>query len=280
LPTLTALSTSTANTMIKFKSLSSGSCGNCYFLGIFNCENKLEHSILIDSGVSLRRAKKELAFDGIAVEQIDAILVTHDHMDHIRSLGSYCKHLKKPVWASETLHQALSRHSMTYSWIADCRRVLKKGSTQIVPDHISVNHFVVPHDATETLGYSIDLDGYKVVIMTDIGRMTPEALEEARKANTVIIEANYDAYMLEHGPYPQELKDRIRNGNGHLSNEQCAQAISEFKHEGLGNIFLCHLSEHNNTPELALDACRPSIEGTNIRLTTLPRETALKLTVL
>lgn len=268
--------------MIKFKSLSSGSCGNCYYLGIFDPEGSHQYSILIDTGVSLRRAKKELQRDGIAVEEISAILVTHDHMDHIRSLGSYCKKLQKPVWASEKLHQALSHHSMTHTWIADCRHILKKGETEIVPGHIYARHFIVPHDATETLGYSISLDGYRFVIMTDIGRMTPEAMEVACQADTVVIESNYDLYMLRHGPYPKELQDRICQGNGHLSNEECANAIKEFLHPGLKNIFLCHLSEHNNTPELALAASRDAIESAsdeNIpRLTALPRQTPLQLT--
>lgn len=266
--------------MIKFKSLSSGSCGNCYFLGIYNDEGRLEHSILIDAGVSLRRAKKELSRDGIAVEQIEAILVTHDHMDHIRSLGSYCKHLKKPVWASERLQQALSHNSMVHSWIADCRRVLKKGDTEIVPGRISVRHFIVPHDATETIGYSILLDDYRFVIMTDIGKMTPEAMKEASEARTVVIESNYDLEMLRHGPYPVVLQDRICQGNGHLSNAECAEAISEFWHEGLDNIFLCHLSDHNNTPELAVSTSMKALEGRQTRLLALPRQTPSPVIVL
>ncbi|MCQ2176808.1 MAG: MBL fold metallo-hydrolase [Bacteroidales bacterium] len=272
--------------MIKFKSLSSGSCGNCYFLGIYDDEGRHQCSVLIDAGVSLRRAKKELQRDGIAIEEISAILVTHDHMDHIRSLGSYCKKLQKPVWASETLHQALSHHSMTHSWIADCRHVLKKGETEIVPGHICAKHFIVPHDATQTIGYSLDLDGYRFVIMTDIGSMTPEALAEASLADTVVIESNYDLDMLRHGPYPKELQDRICQGNGHLSNSECADAIRKFIHPGLKNIFLCHLSEHNNTPELALQASAEAIGSScassdrKPRLLALPRQTPLQLTVL
>lgn len=266
--------------MIKFKSLSSGSCGNCYFVGMYGGDGKLEHSLIIDTGVSLRRAKKELSRDGIAIEQVDAILVTHDHMDHIRSLGSWCKHLKKPVWASETLHQALSHNSMAHPWIADCRHILRKGETEIIPGLVRVRHFIVPHDATQTLGYSIDLDGYRLVMMTDIGHMTDEALSEASQAETVVIEANYDLDMLLCGPYPEVLRNRIRMGNGHLSNAECAQAISIFRHEGLKNVFLCHLSDHNNTPELACNTCKPALDGCGTRLTALPRQTPSPLTIL
>ena len=266
--------------MIKFKSLSSGSCGNCYFFGSFSPEGHLEHAFLIDAGVSPRRAKKELQRDGIALEQVEAILVTHDHLDHIRSLGSYCKHLKKPVWGTETLLNALSHHSMVHSWIADCRRVLKKDETEIIPGCLTARHFIVPHDATQTLGYSLDFCGCRIVVMTDIGKMTPEGLKEASEAHSVIIEANYDPWMLAHGPYPKELQDRICSGHGHLSNGECAEAVSKFMHEGLRNVFLCHLSEHNNTPQLALEACRKPLDGTSVRLVALPRQTPLPLTVL
>ena len=87
--------------------------------------------------------------------------------------------------------------------------------------------------------------------MTDLGRMVPQALSFARQADTVVIESNYDPEMLRTGPYPKDLQDRIRGGHGHLSNPECAEALRAFLHPGLRNVFLCHLSEHNNTPELA-----------------------------
>ena len=130
---------------------------------------------------------------------------------------------------------------------------------------------MVPHDATQTLGYAIMIDGYKFVIMTDIGRMTKEALDLASQADTVVIESNYDPVMLKNGPYPPELQDRIRNGFGHLSNQECARAVAQFSHSGLRNVFLCHLSEHNNTPELARDCTRAVLDPA-IRLVPLPRE--------
>lgn len=263
--------------MIRFKSLSSGSCGNCYFLGIFSDEGRCEHSLIIDTGVSLRRAKKDLQRDNIAVEEIDAILVTHDHNDHIRSLGSWCKRLKKPVWTTGRLHDALTCNYMVHPWISDCRRKLSdSGWSEPVPGHIRVRWFEVPHDATQTVGYAIDMDGYMFVIMTDVGAITDEALEMARQARTLVIEANYDYDMLVHGPYPKALQDRICGGRGHLSNDDCAAAIRAARHEGLDNIFLCHLSEHNNTPDLAVGACREAA-GTS-RLTALPRQTPSQIT--
>lgn len=265
---------------IKFKSFSSGSCGNCYFIGIFPEEgHRCEAGVLIDAGVSPRRIKKEMQSDGLCFDDFSAVLVTHDHMDHIRSLGSFCKHIGKPVWATEVLHRALCRHSMTRYQINDYRMELRPSAwNDVVPGRISARYFVVPHDATETVGYAILLDSYKFVIMTDIGRMTDEALNWARQADTVVIESNYDPEMLRLGPYPPDLQKRIRNGHGHLSNPECAEAIRAFNHEGLQHIFLCHLSEHNNTPELAY---RTSLEAAGgIPLVPLPRQTASPLYIL
>ena len=206
---------------IKFKSLSSGSCGNCYFLGIFEESDegsRCECAVLVDAGVSPRRLKKELQRDGISLECISSILITHDHLDHIRSLGSYCKHLRLPVWLTPELSRVLSRHFMTARQIGGLRNELETGWNDIVPGRIRARYFVVPHDASQTVGYAVELDGYRFMIMTDAGRMTAEAASLASEAQTVVIESNYDYEMLRHGPYTKALQDRICGGHGHLSN--------------------------------------------------------------
>jgi len=260
----------------RFKSFSSGSCGNCYFLGIFSEEGKCECGVLIDAGISPRRLKKEMLKDGLDFDSFAGILITHDHLDHIRALGSYCKHVETPVWTTRVLMNALARHTVTRDHLTAYRRELGQGWNEIVEGRIKVRYFVVPHDAKQTVGYAIMLDDYKFVIMTDVGRMTPEALSLASQADTVVIESNYDAHMLMNGPYPKELQDRIRGGQGHLSNDECAAAIYEFEHEGLRNVFLCHLSEHNNTPKLAHNCSRKVLDP-SVRLVPLPRATASPL---
>jgi phosphoribosyl 1,2-cyclic phosphodiesterase len=230
--------------MVKFMSLSSGSCGNCYYFG------NDKSGIIIDAGVSLRRLKKVLQEHEMTLDSFSAVLVTHDHLDHIRHLGSFCKRLAKPVYTTETIHNALARHTFTAPTIGPCRKVLAEGEWNQIGD-FNVRYFVVPHDATQTVGYAIEFEGYKFVIMTDVGRMTDEAVEFARQAQTVVVESNYDMDMLMQGPYPYELKMRIVQGCGHLSNDECASAIKRFWHPGLRNIFLCHLSENNNTHEQA-----------------------------
>ena len=263
---------------VRFKSFSSGSCGNCYFIGLFNDGGTCEAGVLVDAGVSPRRIKRELAADGLGFDDFQALLITHDHLDHIRSLGSHCKHIGKPVWTTPTLHRALSRHTMTGEYLGGCRCELSEGWNDVVEGRIKVRYFEVPHDATQTVGYAIALDGFRFVIMTDAGRMTEEAMNLAKQADTVVIESNYDPEMLAGGPYPKELQDRIRNGHGHLSNQECGRAVAGFAHEGLRNVFLCHLSEHNNTPALALDTVRKALGGTSdFRLTPLPRQNASPL---
>ena len=230
--------------MVRFISFSSGSCGNCYYLGTEN------GGIIIDAGVSLRRLKKVFQEYDLTVDCFSAVLVTHDHLDHIRHLGSFCKHLSRPVYTARTIHNALARHTFTAPTIGPCRRILDEGQWNDVAG-MKVRYFVVPHDATQTVGYAILVEGRMFVIMTDIGRMTDEAVEFARQADTVVVESNYDMDMLMSGPYTYELKMRIVQGCGHLSNDECAGAIKRFWHKGLRNIFLCHLSENNNTHDLA-----------------------------
>lgn len=260
-------------TKIKFQSLSSGSCGNCYFIGIYESEtDDCLHSVIIDAGVSPRRLKREFQKRGIPLQSLSAMLLTHDHMDHIRSLGSYCKYGLVPVWMTKTLHASLSRHFMTGKYLKNAARLLDEGWNELIPGFVRARYFVVPHDATQTVGYALDIAGHKFVIMTDIGRMTPEALELASGAGTVVIESNYDLDMLRNGSYPKALQDRICGGHGHLSNAECAEAIRNFAHDGLRSIFLCHLSEHNNTPALALETSREAA-GATVRLVALPRET-------
>lgn len=283
-------------TGIRFKSLSSGSCGNCYFLGIEE-DGVITDAILVDAGVSHRRLKKELAAEHIDPSVISAVIVTHDHMDHIRSLGSYCKYLNIPVYATKVLHDAMARHTYTLEHLSGVRHDLKDGVwNDIVPGKFSVRYFVVPHDATQTVGYGIRIgDEYPFVIMTDLGAMTAEAMSYASHARTVVVESNFDMDMLMGGPYTHELKMRICQGSGHLSNDGCAEAITKFYHKDLDHIFLCHLSENNNTPQLAYNASSAALgtlgfkasyehsasfvrdDGDSVTLQPLPRRTASPL---
>lgn len=235
--------------MLKFISLSSGSNGNCYYLG------DEEFSLLIDVGIGGRTIKKRLLSFDIDVSKIDLVLVTHDHIDHIRYLGSFSEYYCKPVYATEILHKALSYHPCTTGKINSCKRFSYLNQSFTVKG-VSITPFEVPHDATQTLGYFIDFKGVRFLFVTDLGAINDDLLRYAGMADNIIIESNYDIDMLIHGGYTPELKARILNDSGHLSNDQTAEVIKRIYHKGLKNIYLCHLSENNNTPQSATNCIR------------------------
>ena len=146
---------------MRFVSFSSGSCGNCYLL------LGPQSGIMIDAGVGIRRVKKELEALKLSYEDISAVLITHDHGDHIRSLGSFCKRLTPPVWTTEKLHESMARHPFTRDWVPACRQVLEPGVWNPVTPDFDVRFFVVPHDATQCVGYAIRCGEELFVLMTD-----------------------------------------------------------------------------------------------------------------
>lgn len=264
--------------MLNFISLSSGSNGNCYYIGNENV------SILIDVGVGVRTIKKRLSEYHISIESIDLVLVTHDHIDHVKHLGSFADRYKKPVLATAALHNSLLYHPCTRGTLGDCRKVITEGSAFDYKG-VKITPFEVPHDATETVGYYIDFYGETFTLITDVGKITSNVIEYSKRANHLILESNYDYDMLVRGAYPQMLIDRIRNGNGHLCNSETAGALKYIYHDGLKSLFLCHLSENNNTPDLAYNASFNSLSeigvtpGADLQLTCLPRRDSFLYTI-
>lgn len=258
--------------MTRFISLSSGSSGNCYYIG------NESTSVLIDVGIGTRAIKKRLLEHDIAIESVSMILVTHDHFDHIKSVGTFSERYHKPVFTTETLHKALSRNFCTAGRLDGCVHIIKTGEENDLGG-IKVTPFEVPHDATQTLGYHIDFFGEKFTIMTDLGKVTDDAVKYARLADHLIVESNYDVDMLITGNYPKELKERIMNGRGHLSNEQTSSLLRMAHHDTLKDIFLCHLSGNNNTPETARRKGEATLRaiGSKASLHCLPRSAASEL---
>ena len=236
---------------MNFISFTSGSCGNCYYLGT------PDGGLFIDAGASLRRVKRILLERGVNPSLSSSVLVTHDHLDHMRYLGSFCKHLNAGVYSTAKLQRVFACHNFTKDQVPSRAHTLRDGDWNIVGG-FRVRFFEVPHDATQTVGYAVSYEGGLFVLMTDLGHVTPQALEWARKADTVVIESNYDYEMLCDGPYPPELKKRILD-EGHLSNADCARAIKQFYHPGLRNLFLCHLSGNNNTVQKAYESASEAL---------------------
>jgi phosphoribosyl 1,2-cyclic phosphodiesterase len=255
---------------IEFISLSSGSSGNCYYFA------NDEISFLIDAGVGSRTLKKRLGEYGKNIEDIKFILITHNHIDHIKHLGSIADRYSIPVYTSELVHNSLVYHFCTTGRINQHKRVIEKNKRLDVLG-VGITCFEVPHDSEENLGFFIEIGDNKLTIITDIGRITDNVITFCKQSQNVVIESNYDDRMLNTGKYPAMLIERIKGGNGHLSNSEAAKAIKTFYHKGLKNIFLCHLSQNNNTPELAYEASSKTLMelgiqvGTEINLHCLPR---------
>ena len=234
--------------MFRFLCLGSGSSGNCYYL---ESNNK---AILIDAGIGIRQFKKAAKEYGINISYIMGILITHDHADHIKAVGYLSGEYCLPVYTTALIHEGIRRNYRTHKMINPASvRFVEKDKAFNVAD-MTIMPFDIPHDSTENIGYSIstnDVNDGVFTIMTDVGKPTSNIEEYVGKSNFIVIEANYDAEMLRNGKYPKMLQDRIRGGNGHMSNSQTAQVLAENFHEKIRNVFLCHLSEENNHPELA-----------------------------
>lgn len=231
--------------MLKFISFGSGSSGNCYLLATEN------DALLIDIGVGLRGLKKDCRNYGVSLSQVHHVLVTHDHADHIKSVGNFSFEYGVPVYATPAVHAGINRNYCVVRKIAaDKVRNLEKGRTEQIGD-FRVTPFGVPHDSSDNVGYFIEAGGVTFCLITDAGYVTDEMKSYISRASYLVIEANHDVEMVQGGPYPQFLKDRILSQTGHLSNRDCGIAIAENMSEQLRRVWLCHLSEENNHPELA-----------------------------
>ena len=230
---------------IRFLSLSSGSSGNCYYLGVDT------YGILIDAGIGVRTIKKYLREYGIALETVRAVLITHDHADHIKSVGTLGEKYGIPVYTTPEIHVGINKnYCMTEKLSEKSARNLYK-EIPVKLDDLVITAFEVPHDGSDNVGYCIEVGGHVFSFLTDLGHITPIAAKYISKANHLVIEANYDEEMLRMGPYPHHLKERIVSLNGHMCNRDTGEFLAEHMDENLQHIWLCHLSKDNNHPELA-----------------------------
>ena len=243
----------------KFFSLGSGSSGNCYYLG------NADHGILIDAGVGIRRVTKTLREYGESMHKIRGVLVTHDHADHIKTAGCLGVKHNLPIYATQGVHYGINRSRYTQGELNGSRRIIKQDETFEI-ESFKITAFDVLHDSIENVGYHIQFEDQHFVLATDVGQITPKIREYAEKANHLVIEANYDDYMLANGPYPTHLKQRICNGMGHLSNHVSATFLQSIYSERLKNVWLCHLSQDNNKPEVAYEAVATALTGAGAKI--------------
>lgn len=244
--------------MLRFISLGSGSSGNCYYL------QTADDALLIDAGVGLRTLKKHLHNYGLRLDSVKHILITHDHADHVKSVGIISSEYNIPVYAINEVHNGIYRNYCVPRKIpADNVRHISMGEKIRLGDFI-VTPFAVPHDSSGNVGYRIEAEGVTFCLMTDVGHVTEEMQDYIAEANYLVIEANYDVEMLKNGPYPQHLKVRIDGPTGHLSNVACGEAIANYATTCLKRVWLCHLSEENNHPVLALKTVEQTLRSYGI----------------
>ena len=228
--------------MLKFCSLYGGSSGNCLFVATKNTK------VLIDCGTSCKKIWEGLASIDSSIEDIDAILVTHEHSDHVQSLGMISKKFDIPVYsnietwnAMEKQKEKISEHNIKYF----------KNDEDFLLKDLNIHPFSTPHDAANPCGFNIHNGKKKLSIATDLGHMNNNIFKNLENSSFILLESNYEPEVLKASNYPFYLKRRIAGPNGHLSNEDAGKTISKLMKKNLKHVLLGHLSKENNFPELA-----------------------------
>lgn len=232
--------------------LASGSKGNAIFVEVGDTR------LLVDAGLSAREITSRLASIGVDGNDIDAILISHEHTDHTRGAGTLARKLKIPLLAS----YPTSRESARILGKMTCVE-FESGYPFAIKD-IQIDPFPITHDACDPVGFVIESHEGKVGIATDLGCATGLVRDKLKGCRMLVLESNHDEEMLLNGPYPWHLKQRIKSRHGHLSNEDSAALLDELVHHGLAAVFLAHLSEVNNDPAVALDVTERLLAGQNV----------------
>ena len=246
---------------MEFYTLASSSAGNAALV----CHENTR--VLIDAGISCRRIAHALAPLGLATADLDGILLTHEHIDHVRGLETPLKKCAAPLYASSGTAAALCCPPERLHTFAAGER-FSIGALAVRP-------FRTSHDARGSVGYRIDSSGGSLAVLTDTGFITDEARAAVPGVDLLLLEANHDIEMLRSGPYPYYLKQRILSEYGHLSNDTAAAFALECARAGTNDILLAHLSGENNTPQLAEYTVGRVLQanGLHVRLAAAPRDT-------
>lgn len=229
--------------MARFSPLFSSSSGNSYFIG---CASG---NILVDIGMNAKRTTIALDEIGVDPTSIDAIFITHEHIDHVAGLRVFAAKHKTPIYATAGTLSALDKSGH----LAKVENINQIGyGEDVTVGGISISAFETPHDCAQSCGYKIHMpDGRKIGIATDIGCMTDDVRTGLTGCDLIVLESNHDVGMLQNGDYPYQLKRRILSDIGHLSNDSCALELPQFVKNGTTRFILGHLSKENNVPLLA-----------------------------
>ncbi len=235
-------------------SLASGSSGNCVYIGSDDTH------ILIDAGISGKKVKEGLNEIGVDPAMIQAIFVTHEHSDHIKGLGVLARKYKCHIYSKEkTLKSVLNMKAMGV--IDNNLLHYIEPDEDVIINDIRVVPFASSHDAVDPLCYTFYHEDKKISVATDLGNYNDYILDHLKGSHVLYIEANHDVRMLEVGPYPYFLKQRILSDVGHLSNDLSADLICELYHDDMSHIILAHLSHENNMPDVAFASVKHEIDA-------------------
>ncbi len=256
--------------MLEFCTLASGSGGNSVLLSCGRTH------ILIDAGISMRRIASSLRGMGLTPSDISAVLVTHEHSDHISGLPTLTRYYQIPVYAPQKTASALLESQPSLGGVLNAFEA--GGCFEI--GGAAIHSFRTPHDTPESVGYRIHDGNRSFAVLTDLGYVPDCVYEAVRGSDAVILEANHDIGLLESGPYPAFLKKRILGDRGHLSNEVSGYLARRLIENGTRQIVLAHLSKENNLPELAystvdrLISSSGAVAGSDFALSVAPRDVA------
>jgi len=230
-------------------SLQSGSNGNCIYVEAGRAK------LLLDAGISGVKAQQRLAGNGLDIRDVDAVIISHDHSDHIRCAGIYQRKFGLPIYVtSRTLQASLRRCNL--GRLTDVRNFRPRDALSF--DGATVETFPTPHDGVDGVAFVISAEGKRLGVLTDLGHAFDELPAVIASLDAVILESNYDLRMLETGRYPEFLKARIRGSGGHLSNAECADLLAAAGTD-LRWACLAHLSEENNAPDIAMAVHRETL---------------------
>lgn len=233
-------------------SIASGSSGNCIYVG-----SEATH-LLVDIGISGKRTESGLHSLGVTGADLDGILITHEHADHVSGLGVMARKYGVPIYATSGTIRAILKCGSLGKIEKSLFHEVKADEKMVIKD-LTINPMRISHDAAEPVAYRIGYGNKRVGICTDLGVYNDYTVECLKGMDALLIEANHDVNMLQVGPYPYYLKQRILGERGHLSNENSGRLLSRILHEKLQAIILGHLSKENNLPELAYEAVRMEI---------------------
>ena len=234
--------------------LASGSKGNAVFV------STSDTAVLVDAGLSGVEIQRRLSAIGETQEHLDAIVITHEHTDHVKGAGILSRRLDIPVYITRNTWRACQNLGRI-----DRLEFFEVGTEFTIGD-MTVNPFSVSHDARDPAGLTLTHGSKKIGIATDLGLANSLVKYHLAGSNALYLESNHDPKMLEEGPYPWHLKQRIKGRQGHLSNMAARDLVAELHHEGLSHLVLAHLSEENNCPDKAAQEVAKGLNGSHTTL--------------